>query len=108
MGPFDHGTYVLFYQPGPEVDLRAQAINIMQEHGPVHAGSPAGDFSVDRYRAVQAYLIMFDHPDMFTFVDPRAIGSSDHLQIGLYSRAKRERDAAQLTVVHVEDKRPVE
>ena len=104
---FEHGTYVLFDQPGPQVDLRAQAIKILQGHGPVHAGSPAGDFSVDRYRAVRAFMIMFDHPDMFTFVDPRAIGSSDHLQIGLYGRARREQDAAELTVVHIEDMRPV-
>ena len=104
---FEHGTYVLFHEPGPDVDLRVQAITIMQGHGPVHAGSPAGDFSVDRYRAVQAFLVMFDHPTMFTFVDPRAVGSSDHLQIGLHGRAKRERDAAELTVVHIEDKRPV-
>nr|MDT0658652.1 hypothetical protein [Micromonospora sp. DSM 115978] len=45
---FTHGTCVVLVDPGN--DLADQAIAILREYGPVHAGSPAGDFGRNRAR----------------------------------------------------------
>lgn len=41
---FDNGTCVILVEPGD--DLAAPAVALMKERGPVHPGSPAGDFGV--------------------------------------------------------------
>jgi hypothetical protein len=76
--------------------------------GSVHVGSPQGDFSVGEFKSVRAYGVTYDHPDVITIVDPREVRSGEHLHIGLHARSKRERDAHELRIVHVEDRRRVE
>ncbi|BCJ26909.1 hypothetical protein [Actinocatenispora sera] len=43
---FAQGTYVVLPNPDPAADLAAAATALLWEYGPVHAGSPAGDFDV--------------------------------------------------------------
>jgi hypothetical protein len=102
---FEHGTGVTFVDPPECVDLAAAAREIMSEWGPVDAGGPGGDFSVSHFKAVRAYAVTFDHPNVTTIVDPREVKSNEHLLIGLHGRSKRDRDAHELRIIHVEDKR---
>ncbi|WP_205717721.1 hypothetical protein [Actinomadura soli] len=67
---------MILMEPGG--DLAAQAVELLRENGPVHAGGPAGDFGTIGLDAPSAFLD-----------GPNVIGT-----------------AAKLTVVHVEDKRP--
>jgi hypothetical protein len=102
---FSHGTCVIIIQP--EVDLRAQAVELMREFGPVHAGSPAGDFSVITLTGHPGWAVTCHHNDILTYVASEELSADkrDNLTIGLFGRGKRDRDAIELEVIHVEDKR---
>ena len=83
---FRRGTCVILMQP--DVDLRTQAEELLRVWGPVHAGSPAGDFG--------------------TYVAPDELppgGKTDSVAIGLLGRSKRDQDSSELQIIHVEDKR---
>jgi hypothetical protein len=41
---FENGTCVILVEP--EADLVTQSVDLLKEWGPVHAGSPAGDFGI--------------------------------------------------------------
>jgi hypothetical protein len=101
---FEHGTCVILMAPGEA--LEAQAIETMKAWGPVHAGSTSGDFSVIRLVNGSGWVITGHHPDVLNHVAPDEVveGAKDFV-IGLVGRAKRDRDAASLHVVHIEDKR---
>lgn len=49
---FAHDTVVVFV--GPTEDLAGEAVGILREYGPVHPGSPAGDFSTINLTAAPA------------------------------------------------------
>ena len=102
---FRHGTCVILMKP--EQDLRAQAIELMREWGPVHAGSPAGDFSVVTLTEYPGWVVTGHHNDILTYVAPEEMEADkrSNLAIGLFGRSKRDRDASALQVIHVEDKR---
>ncbi|MCA9795773.1 MAG: hypothetical protein KC910_28390, partial [Candidatus Eremiobacteraeota bacterium] len=44
---FEHGTVVFVLEA--QGDLAARAIDVLREFGPVHVGSPAGDFGVSGF-----------------------------------------------------------
>jgi hypothetical protein len=101
---FAHGTCVVLSNPAD--DLVAQAVGILREYGPVHVGSPAGDFGTIDLSAVPGWAVYCHHPDVLTYVAPDEVASPvTDIMIGLTGRAKRDRDGRELTVVHVEDKR---
>jgi hypothetical protein len=76
----------------------------MKTHGPVHAGSPAGDFSVINLDDDPGWVVTSHHPDILTYVSPdEAAEQSNDLVIGLLGRSKRDMDAAELMIIHVED-----
>lgn len=103
---FEHGTCVILMKP--EADLAAQAKALLAEWGPVHAGSPAGDFSVINLEDEKGWVVTCHHPDILTYVPPDEFGTPEPLQalIGITGRTCREQDADELNVIHVEDKRP--
>lgn len=103
---FAHGTCVVLPDPGPDVDLAAQAIDILREYGPVHAGSPAGDFGTITLDPGPGWVVYGHHNDVLTYVGPDEISDTSDLAVGLYGRGKRDQDGRELEVVHVEDKRP--
>ncbi len=101
---FENGTCIVFTEPGS--DLTAQARAILQEFGRLGDGPALGDYAatipLDDDRG---WLVGGHHSDIFTVVsrDEVAPGTPD-AAIGRLGRAKREQDAEQLRVLHVEQK----
>lgn len=103
---FSHGTTV--FLPECEGDLADAAIALLREHGPVHVGSPAGDFAVIEFDNGIGWGVTFDHPDLLALVIPSEIGAQpEEIVIGVMGRTKRESDAEKLEIAHVEDRRGV-
>ena len=103
---FANGTCVILMEP--EDDLSAQAIELMKEWGPVHAGSSAGDFSTITLHNDAGWVVTSHHKDILTYVGSEESGDDpSDLSVGLLGRFKRDQDAGALTVIHVEDKRNV-
>ena len=102
---FENGTCVILMEP--KSDLRAQALAIMQEWGPVHVGSSAGDFGTIELDDAPGWIVTGHHPDMLTYVAPDELDDPEpeDLAVGLLGRSKRNQDSEGLRVVHVEDKR---
>lgn len=82
---FAHGTCVVLTEPAG--DLGEQATAIRAEYGPVHAGSPAGDFGTLKLHAAPGWVVTAHHP-----------------VVGLTGRGNRDRDGRELQVIHVEDR----
>lgn len=104
---FAHGTCVILMEP--VADLEAAAVEILREYGPVHAGTPAGDFGTITLDPGPGWVVYGHHNDVLTYVGPDEIdgdGADGDLAIGLYGRSKRDQDGRELQVVHVEDNRP--
>jgi len=102
---FENGTCVIFAEPGD--DLAGQAVALLREWGPVHAGTPAGDFDVIELPDGLGWVVTGHHDDILTLVGPDEISPDDvnDLVVGLLGRSKRHRDAEGLVVMHVEDRR---
>jgi len=101
---FEHGTCVILVEP--EEDLAAQATAILREWGPVHPGSPAGDFGTSDLADEPGWVVYGHHNDVLTYVAPDEVDSEpDPFEIGMVGRSKRDQDGHELTVVHVEDRR---
>lgn len=104
---FQNGTCVILMQP--QSDLKQQAITLMKEYGPVHAGSSFGDFCVIALTEDTGWVVECHHPDILTYVAPDEVAQdeSDDIQVGLLGRSKRGADATELIVIHVEDSRKI-
>lgn len=101
---FENGTCVILMKP--EADLAAQAIELLREYGPVHAGSSSGDFETITLEDGRGWVVACHHNDILTFVGPdEADENAPDVMVGLIGRSKRGQDADQLRVLHVEDKR---
>ncbi len=101
---FANDTCVIVMKP--DGDLAAQATAIMAEYGPVHVGTPAGDFGVIHLDEAPGWAVYGHHPDMLTYVSPDETGEDPNdLVIGMLGRGKRDLDGKTPTVIHVEDKR---
>ncbi|MFB4313219.1 hypothetical protein [Actinomadura sp. 21ATH] len=101
---FEHGTCVILM--APEDDLAAQAVGILREYGPVAAGTPAADFGTIELDDAPGWVVYGHHDDVLTYVAPGEVEDPDELRVGLLGRSKRDLDGRELTVVHVEDRRP--
>lgn len=101
---FEKGTIVILMEP--QDDLIAQASDLLKQWGPVHAGSPSGDFAICTLHNGLGWTILCHHPDILTFVGKEEVapGTPD-LPIGLLGHNRRDADAAELRVIHVEDRR---
>ena len=98
---FEHGTCVVFADSHAEAVEKA-AVTLLREWGPVHPGSPAGDFSVIELDRQPGWVVTCHHPDILTYVDAREFdGAPSELEIGLLGRSRRAQDAAQLNVLYV-------
>ncbi len=98
---FEHGTCVIFV--GGRSDIAEAAVALLRERGPVHAGSPAGDFSVVVLEDHPGWVVACHHPDVLTYVAPVDLGANpSELDVGLFGRSLRDLDAAELNVVYVE------
>jgi len=85
-------------------DLATQAIALLKRWGPVRAGSPAGDFSVIALKDAPGWAVTCHHNDILTYVGPDEIeaASANDVAIGLLGRSKRDRDAHDLEILHIE------
>jgi hypothetical protein len=104
---FENGTCVILMEPGD--DLAAQAVAFMKEWGTVHPGSPAGDFGVIELPDGLGWVVTGHYDDILILVGPDEVSPGDvnDLAVGLLGRSKRDRDSAELRIVHVEDRRSV-
>jgi hypothetical protein len=102
---FRHGTCVILREP--EADLSTQALALMREWGPVQVGTSAGDFNVIDPVHAPGWVVTSHHNDIMTYVGPDEIGQPNpgDLYVGLFGREKRDRDAHELEIIHVEEKR---
>ena len=100
---FQNGTAVIFTEP--ETDVASQATALMKEWGRVHVGSPAGDFTTIKLKDHPGWVVICHHPDILTYVDPSELtdAAADDITIGYYGRTKRDTDARQLKIIHIED-----
>jgi len=103
---FSNGTCVVLPDPDRTVDLESLAVDILREYGPVHPGSPAGDFGTITLDPGPGWVVYGHHNDVLTYVGPDEVTDSSSLSVGLYGRSKRDRDGRELQIVHVEDRRP--
>lgn len=102
---FNNGTGVILM--GPEGDLAAQAIELMKEWGPVYIGTPAADFNVIDLAPVPGWIVTCHHQDILTYVSPEELmgAAPNDLLVGLLGRSKRDRDAQELKIIHIENRR---
>ena len=101
---FANGTCVILMEP--QDDLEAQAIELMREWGPVHAGSPAGDFNTITLPDDPGWVVTCHHNDILTYVGPDEMdGEPEDVAVGLFGRSKRDQDSQDLQVIHIEDNR---
>lgn len=101
---FANGTCVVLAEP--QGDLKEQAIELLKVWGPAHAGTPSGDFWVVELENNGGHVVESHHPDIMTYLPPEEDeeGTSEMI-MGLIGRSKRDLDAQELKVVHVEDGR---
>jgi hypothetical protein len=98
---FEHGTCVIFVNASGDVEK--QAVELLAEWGPVQVGTDAGDFNVVELVEHPGWVVTCYHPDILTYVDPEEVGAqAAEIMIGLIGRSKRDQDAHDLKVVHVE------
>ncbi len=102
---FENGTCVILVEP--EADLVVQSVDLLKEWGPVHTGTPAGDFGIINLPDELGWVVTGHHNDILTFVGPEEVSSEEQndLVVGLLGRSKRHQDSESLLVIHVEDKR---
>lgn len=101
---FQNGTCVILMEP--DGDLETQAKALLQEWGPVHAGSSFGDFGTIELENGLGWVVTSHHNDILTLLGTDEVrGDASDLVIGLLGRSKRDQDAEELQVLHVEDKR---
>jgi hypothetical protein len=102
---FKNGTCVILMEP--EADLSTQAVALMKKWGPVHAGCSAGDFGTINLTNALGWVVTSHHNDILTYVGPGEVGQPDatDLVVGLLGRGKRDQDARELEIIHVEDRR---
>jgi hypothetical protein len=101
---FAYGTCVILTEPAD--DLAAQAIDILREYGPVHPGTPAGDFGTVELDRAPGWVVTGHHPDVLTYVAPDdVLAESSELLIGLIGRSRRDDDSRELSIIHIEDRR---
>ena len=101
---FEHGTCVIFSIHVE--DHAAQATTLLKEWGPVVPGTPAGDFNVVELQDHPGWVVTCHHPDILVYVGPDEFGEGEEpndVVIGLTGRARRDQDAEELRVAHVQN-----
>jgi hypothetical protein len=100
---FEHGTCVVL--PAADGDLAQQATDLLREFGPVHVGSPSGDFRTTTVQNAEGWVVGGHHQDILNHVAPGEVSDPVGPAVGLCGRSKRHLDGTELTIIHIEDKR---
>ena len=100
---FSNGTYVIVEDEAASHDAPTYALEQMKQFGPVHVGSPAGDFSVTTLDKTQGWSVSGHGCGMYTYVHPSELKghAPSDIEVGLYGRSKRAADAKELRIIHV-------
>ncbi len=100
---FENGTYIVFDDITQIENIENEAIRLMKEFGPVHAGGPAGDFNVISLEKNIGWVVSGHGYGMYTYVHPSELetNSPDDITIGLYGRSKRNDDGENPKIIHV-------
>jgi len=100
---FENGTYIIFDDINQIENIETEAIKLMKEFGPVHAGGPAGGFNVISLNKTQGWVVSGHGYGMYTYVNPSELetNSPDDLTIGLYGRSKRNNDGEKPKIVYI-------
>ncbi|WP_291148697.1 hypothetical protein [Flavobacterium sp. UBA7680] len=103
---FENGTYIIFDNADTIPDLESEAIKLMKEFGPVHAGGSAGDFSVTHLKETEGWVVSGHGYGMYTYVSPNELNSEkpNDVQIGLEGRSKRNADGQNPVIIHINRK----
>ena len=101
---FENDTCMILLEP--EENFAARAVELMNQWGPVHAGSSAGDFSTITVDDGLGWVVTSHHNEILTLVAAEeSAGEPSDVAMGLLGRSKRDQDGRELNVIHVEDKR---
>jgi hypothetical protein len=101
---FQNGTVVVLEDPAE--NIAQAAVSIMKGWGQVSPGTPSGDFTVFALNAVPGWVVTSHFVtgfDLLTYVSPKELADDNPPAdaVGLLGREKRERDAAELVIVHI-------
>jgi hypothetical protein len=90
----------------PTDDPGVRAVELMMEWGPVFAGTPSGDFGVIELVDHPGWVVTCHHPHIMTYVSPDEIDAANpsEVAIGLRGRGKRDQDAEDLNIRHIEQR----
>lgn len=100
---FENGTYIVFDDINKIDNTEREAIRLMKEFGPVHAGGPAGDFNVISLNQKNGWLVSGHGYGIYTYVSPSELemNSPNDITIGLYGRSKRNSDGENPNIVYI-------
>lgn len=98
---FKYGTTVLCRDES--MNPSEYALDVMNEHGPVVAGTPLGDFNVGLAHDNPGWVVVYSHEDIGNYVGPDEPESEDPhaIDIGMIGRAKRHADYEAMEIIHV-------
>lgn len=100
---FENGTYIIFDDITQIENIENEAIRLMKEFGPAHAGGPSGDFNVITLNETKGWIVSGHGYGMYTYVNPSELetNSPDNITIGLYGRSKRNNDGENPKIIHI-------
>jgi hypothetical protein len=103
---FQNGTYIIFNDTDTIESIEKEAIKQMRQFGPVHIGSPAGDFGVQQLNKTEGWSVSGHGYGMYTYVNPSELPSQNpnDNEIGLVGRDKRNRDGLNPVIMHINKK----
>ncbi|MBA8957464.1 hypothetical protein ACFQU9_14450 [Actinomadura namibiensis] len=99
---FAHGTCL--FVPEPVGDLQAHAIEVLREHGPVPAGTPARAFGIIELPPQHGlgWTVTGLYPGLYSYVNPDGVADKSHAAVLAHAQGARNQDSAQLQVIHIE------
>jgi hypothetical protein len=108
---FANGTYIIL-DDSLKDDPSNNALEILKEFGPVYRGSPAGNISITKLVKTPGWSVGGHYNGMYTYVHPDELlgaGMVDFsdLDVGLYARAKRDKDSRDLKIIYINTRRNV-
>jgi hypothetical protein len=100
---FSGGTFVVLKDVGITADIGRIAIELIRKHGEAEPGTSSADFMVTPLLYTDGWIVRGDADDIYVYVHPSEIAteSPSDLQIGLYARNIRQKDADNPVVIHV-------
>ena len=108
MGPqdswvvFENLTFVMLPEKAAD-SPETVAMDILREHGPVVNGTASGDFGILSLSQDVGWIVSSDHQRIRTFVPMHIFDKRpSDLQAGLYGREMRNKDIAEMKIVHIQ------